>query len=579
MPTTARSNHSRTSILPWAMPTLLPALAPRRVIIVGGGAAGLACASTILAAGTTDVVLLEASQRIGGRCRTEAIIPGAGACELGATWFHGCQGNPAWHLAKDIGLLPTTADVQKGRERTAHRAAAARRETLRSDGRAVDLKAVHAVREVLGTAVEECEEGLAAQASASVGAHANAAWASARPSLVERHGDAALLTAAWRACVAFQCAVDGCGDLAEQGTAAYSNYDEFDDRMAASHCEVGGFSKAMDSLAAPLRERGALRLGCQVASVRWGGAEGSADVEGSAHAEGEGDGAAAGVEVVCADGSRLSADAVCLALPLPPLRQLHFVPPLPPSKAAALGQVQLGQVEKLYVVFELEPGAPSDASELGGVSLLWVEEEAEAKAEEEAEAKAEAQAQAHAHAEATVEARAPEAATASHWTRGLYSLHRSAHEAQMEECDKEAHMAEETDAARAEEAARRAARRLVLIGWLTGASARAVSGRGGSSLLGELCAGLAPFLERLRPWRPVECHVTSWCADPHFGGSYSFPTPTAPADVADVLAEPLLDARGTLRVSFAGEHTSKRHFATVAGAIESGRREAKLLCV
>lgn len=92
---------------------LLPAmgLAQRRagrVIVIGAGAAGLACARDMRLAGM-DVTVLEAQDRIGGRLKTShqwADMP----IELGASWVHGVRGNPAAALARQAGLALHPAD-------------------------------------------------------------------------------------------------------------------------------------------------------------------------------------------------------------------------------------------------------------------------------------------------------------------------------------------------------------------------------------------------------------------------------------------------------------------------------------
>ena len=60
------------------------------VVIIGGGCAGLECASTLFSNGLTNLVLLEAQEYLGGRIKTEFInndetLP----LEMGATWIHG----------------------------------------------------------------------------------------------------------------------------------------------------------------------------------------------------------------------------------------------------------------------------------------------------------------------------------------------------------------------------------------------------------------------------------------------------------------------------------------------------------
>jgi len=81
-----------------------------KAIIIGAGAAGLSCARHIKQAGM-DVVVLEAQDRIGGRLKTSHTWQDM-PVELGASWIHGLQGNPAVELvqASGLNLLPTDYD-------------------------------------------------------------------------------------------------------------------------------------------------------------------------------------------------------------------------------------------------------------------------------------------------------------------------------------------------------------------------------------------------------------------------------------------------------------------------------------
>ncbi|KAF6089427.1 spermine oxidase [Phyllostomus discolor] len=82
-----------------------------RVVVIGAGLAGLAAAKALLEQGFTDVTVLEASSRIGGR--VESVKLGHTTFELGATWIHGSQGNPIYHLAEANGLLEETTDGER----------------------------------------------------------------------------------------------------------------------------------------------------------------------------------------------------------------------------------------------------------------------------------------------------------------------------------------------------------------------------------------------------------------------------------------------------------------------------------
>ena len=87
-----------------AMPALLRAqtAADVDVAIIGAGAAGIAAARRILAA-NRRFVMLEASNRIGGRCVTDSTIFGA-PFDLGAHWVHRPDGNPPGGSASTVGL-------------------------------------------------------------------------------------------------------------------------------------------------------------------------------------------------------------------------------------------------------------------------------------------------------------------------------------------------------------------------------------------------------------------------------------------------------------------------------------------
>uniref|UniRef100_H0ZKZ9 Spermine oxidase n=1 Tax=Taeniopygia guttata TaxID=59729 RepID=H0ZKZ9_TAEGU len=82
-----------------------------RIVVIGAGLAGLSAAKALLESGFTDVTVLEATDRIGGRVQSVQI--GHATFELGATWIHGSHGNPVYHLAEDNGLLEETTDSER----------------------------------------------------------------------------------------------------------------------------------------------------------------------------------------------------------------------------------------------------------------------------------------------------------------------------------------------------------------------------------------------------------------------------------------------------------------------------------
>src|SRR5690349_18290639 len=87
-----------------AAPALLRAqtAADLDVAIIGAGAAGIAAARRVAAASRRFAVL-EATNRIGGRCVTDAAIFGV-PFDLGAHWIHRFDGNPPGGSASVAGL-------------------------------------------------------------------------------------------------------------------------------------------------------------------------------------------------------------------------------------------------------------------------------------------------------------------------------------------------------------------------------------------------------------------------------------------------------------------------------------------
>jgi len=75
-------------------------------VVIGGGAAGIAATRHLHDAGH-DVLLVEASDRLGGRARSHAIpLAGGGVAmvDLGCGWLHSAGRNPWTRIAERAGF-------------------------------------------------------------------------------------------------------------------------------------------------------------------------------------------------------------------------------------------------------------------------------------------------------------------------------------------------------------------------------------------------------------------------------------------------------------------------------------------
>ncbi len=72
----------------------MPAVQKYTVVILGAGASGLYAAYNLAKRGFTNIIVVEAQDRVGGRIHT--IDHGEDVLELGAQWIHGRGDNPLW---------------------------------------------------------------------------------------------------------------------------------------------------------------------------------------------------------------------------------------------------------------------------------------------------------------------------------------------------------------------------------------------------------------------------------------------------------------------------------------------------
>ena len=276
-----------------------PRSGPAEVVIVGAGAAGIAAARRLIAAGRR-VVVLEASTELGGRCVTDTRTFGV-PYDRGAHWIYSADNNPLVRLARQSGLdiypAPPGQRVRVGR-----------RYARESE-----------MEELLAFVVR------ASTAIADVARKGDVACAQALPKDL---GD-------WRATVEFMLGPYTCGkDLTEVSAVDFARAP---DHYNAAFCRQG-FGGLLARLAAGLP----VQLATPVREIEWG--------------------ARAGVMVDTARGQvNASAAIVTVSTNVLAANKIRFSPELPRRQLDAVSRLRLGSYDHIALELPDNPlGLQSD---------------------------------------------------------------------------------------------------------------------------------------------------------------------------------------------------------------------------
>ncbi|KAK5811043.1 hypothetical protein PVK06_026362 [Gossypium arboreum] len=131
------------------------------VIIIGAGISGISAAKVLADNGIADLLILEASGRIGGRIRKESF--GGVSVELGAGWIAGVGGkasNPVWEIASKFGLRTCFSDYSNARYNIYDRSGKIFPSAIAADSykKAVD-SAIQKLRDLESNSVEDVANG------------------------------------------------------------------------------------------------------------------------------------------------------------------------------------------------------------------------------------------------------------------------------------------------------------------------------------------------------------------------------------------------------------------------------------
>lgn len=518
-----------------------------RVVVIGAGLAGLAAAKALLEQGFTDVTVLEASSRIGGR--VQSVKLGHATFELGATWIHGSHGNPIYHLAEANGLLEETTDGERSVGRISFYSKNGVACYLTNHGRRIPKDVVEEFsdlyNEVYNLTQEFFRHGkpVNAESQNSVGVFTRE---KVRNRIRDDPDEPETTKRLKLAMIQQYLKVESCESSSHSmDEVSLSAFGEWTEIPGAHHIIPSGFMQVVELLAEGIPAH-VIQLGKPVRCVHWDQASGrprgpeieprgEGDHNHNAREGGQGGGDPLGdrrdedeqwpVLVECEDCEVIPADHVIVTVSLGVLKRQHtsfFRPGLPAEKVAAIHRLGIGTTNKIFLEFE----EPFWGPECNSLQFVWEDE-----------------------AESCTLTYPPEL-----WYRKicgfdvLYPPERYGH---------------------------------VLSGWICGEEALVME-KCDDEAVAEICTEmLRQFTGNPNIPKPRRILRSAWGNNPYFRGSYSYTQVGSSGADVEKLAKPLPYTESSkmapMQVLFSGEATHRKYYSTTHGALLSGQREAARL--
>ncbi|XP_054717493.1 spermine oxidase-like, partial [Uloborus diversus] len=323
-----------------------------KVIIIGGGIAGISAAHHLVKNGETDFKLLEARNRLGGRIIS---IPMGNDCvDLGASWIHGVLGNPVYELAVSNGLINLT------NEQEPHTIVA-----TTEDGKRVPISVIEEVYNAYFWFSKRCEEYFLLHLHTppnvdSVGKHLELDISAYLQQYQD--DDACVRRMVFDHLLNRETCITGCHSMEETGLSDFGSYTE----LPGGNINIpGGFHLVINFLADILPQE-SIRLQSEVKHIRW-----KMKPEDPAKDDEKTSGnKSKRISIECEDGSKWLTNHVIITLPLGVLKAKAkdmFDPSLPEYKLECINNLSFGAVNKIY----LEYDRPFLNAEITEVITLW----------------------------------------------------------------------------------------------------------------------------------------------------------------------------------------------------------------
>lgn len=317
-----------------------------KIVIIGAGPSGIACATKLLDFGFENVIIVDAEPRVGGRIFT---IPFAdNVIDLGAQWCHGEKGNIVYEIANKHNLLESTGDVYDNYE------------CVRSNREVVPESISKRLKDIVNDSLVTRQMELRNH-NGSLGSYLTSTFYEALRRPENSDIDMAIAKEFFENYQKFENSVEASDSLDEVSGRGYLEYWECDGDMLLNFRDKGykEFLRLLMKSNETGNELGVLDkrvlLSKSVTQISWNRNDASVDVK-------------------CDDGEIFNADHVILTVSLGVLKEQHmhlFNPELPVEKRRAIDGLAFGTVNKIFIEFP-EQFWPKNWT---GFTMLWRDED------------------------------------------------------------------------------------------------------------------------------------------------------------------------------------------------------------
>ncbi|XP_059608522.1 spermine oxidase-like [Phlebotomus argentipes] len=308
-----------------------------RIVIIGAGASGISAASRLLKDKFTNVLILEAESRIGGRICTEPF--GNNVVDLGAQWCHGEKNNVVFEMASRKNLLEV-AEYQYDRTHL-----------IQSNGRKIDDDTADLLMALAVSTVELYKEEIAKH-DGSLGSFIVNKYKECLKDDAYENVDPVVAEQFLDFFHKYENSIEASDTWFDTSARGYLEYWDCEGERLLNWRDKG-YRTVLDLITDGIPIESHVQLRKTVTNISWSNEQIDPCVV-----------------IKCQDGTSYTADHVILTASLGVLKENYhtmFTPPLPPVKRNAIEGLSIGSVDKIFVEFE----EPFWARKWLGFALLW----------------------------------------------------------------------------------------------------------------------------------------------------------------------------------------------------------------